>query len=189
MRFLFAILLSMSLVSAFGSDTLSYTQVKIWPDGKYPQVNGHESEPTQPKWVGDPFMDIYLADPSNNNHRMVVCLPGGGYAHLARAHEGNDWAPFFVGLGYNFVVLNYRMPYGNHLIPQSDVYEAMRYLRTHADQLGIDPQAIGIMGHSAGGHLATTVATQAPKYARPNFQILLYPVVTMDETLTHRGSR
>lgn len=171
------------------ADTLQYQQVKIWPDGNYPQVNGHESEPTQEKWVGDPFMDIYLADSTNNTHRMVVCLPGGGYSHLARAHEGSQWAPFFLEQGINFVVLNYRMPYGNHLIPQSDVCQAMRYLRAHAEELAIDPQAIGIMGHSAGGHLATTIATQAPEEARPNFQMLFYPVVTMDEAYTHRGSR
>ena len=202
MKKLFAFIMTMGLcMSAFASegqvsasanadsDTLAYQQVLIWPDGNYPQTNGHEGEPTQEKWVGTPFMDIYLADASNNTHRMVVCLPGGGYSHLARAHEGNQWAPYFISQGINFVVLNYRMPYGNHLIPQSDVIQAMRYLRAHAEEMGVDAQAIGIMGHSAGGHLATTIATHAPKDARPNFQILFYPVVSMDEKYTHRGSR
>lgn len=169
-------------------DTLAYTQVMLWPDGNYPQTNGHENEPAKNNWVGNPFMDVYLAPASNNTGRTVVCLPGGGYSHLARGHEGNDWAPYFIGKGINFVVLNYRMPYGNHLIPQSDVYQGIRYLRQHALELGIDPQQIGIMGHSAGGHLASTVATQAPHDARPNFQILFYPVVTMDLKYTHRGT-
>lgn len=181
-------------------DTLQYQTVMIYPDGNFPQVNGHENDTPmiQPKWTARPFMRIYPAennlpvDPAVKRDSLapvIVCLPGGGYSHLAMEHEGYAWAPHFNAKGFAFVVLNYRMPYGNDTIPQSDVYEGIRYLRSHAQELGIDPQRLVIMGHSAGGHLAATVATHAPEECRPNYQILFYPVVSVDEAITHRGTR
>lgn len=104
-------------------------------------------------------------------------------------HEGYAWRNFFERQGIATVLLNYRMPHGNHLVPASDVYACIRYLKAHARELNIDPNQIGVMGSSAGGHLASTVATHATDDVRPAFQILFYPVITMDASFTHQGSR
>lgn len=185
---LLALLLScLTLTQLMAQD---YQEVWIYPDGNYPEVNGHENDEPRytGRWTAQPFMHIYRADAQKNTGRTVVCLPGGGYSHLSMVNEGSDWAPFFNGLGINFVVLAYRMPYEHHLLPQRDVYDGIRYLKGHASELGLDPAKIGVMGFSAGGHLATTVATHAPVECRPVFQILFYPVVSMDTLVTHRGS-
>ena len=167
-----------------------YKEVWIYPDGNYPELNGHENDipRTTERWTAQPYMHIYRASTDKAAARTVVCLPGGGYSHLSLVNEGSSWAPYFNELGINFVVLAYRMPYGHDQIPQNDVYDGIRYLKAHATELGFDPNDVGIMGFSAGGHLASTVATRAPKDVRPNFQILFYPVISMDTLVTHRGS-
>ncbi len=120
--------------------------------------------------------------------RAVVILPGGGYEHLAMGHEGTDWAPFFNAQGIAAIVLKYRMPHGRCDVPISDAEETIRMVRRQADDWHIDPRQVGIMGFSAGGHLAATVATHAHGDAKPDFQILFYPVITMDRGFTHMGS-
>lgn len=164
--------------------------VYLWPDGNYPVLNGDEGTAVNEKdrWVGKPFMRIFAADSARATGRVVVCLPGGGYAHLSWDNEGYAWAPYFNEMGITLAVLHYRMPRGNHEVPTGDVYEAIRYLRAHASDYHANPNDVGIMGFSAGGHLASTVATHAAPEVRPDFQILFYPVVTMDTTYTHRGS-
>jgi acetyl esterase/lipase len=105
------------------------------------------------------------------------------------AHEGTDWAPFFNQQGIALIVLKYRMPRGNYEVPVSDAEEAIRFVRRNAKQWHIDADQIGIMGSSAGGHLASTIATHSKGEAKPNFQILFYPVVSMEQGTTHKGSR
>lgn len=164
--------------------------VYLWPDG-FPNSNGLEDSipPEKASWVARPFMRVFLPK-GKATGRIVIALPGGGYSHLAKDHEGYDWAPFFNERGIALAVLCYRIPRGVTEVPSSDVYEAIRYVRSQSAAWGINPDEVGIMGSSAGGHLATTVATHATGAAtRPNFQILFYPVVTMDEEFTHRGSR
>ena len=85
-------------------------------------------------------------------------------------------------------MLTYRLPHGNHEVPASDVYQAIRIVKEHAKEWNIDPNQIGVMGSSAGGHLASTVATHAADDVRPAFQILFYPVITMDKRYTHMGT-
>ena len=170
------------------SDTLFYKQIELYPNGDYPQVNGHEGEPNDIWYPKQPFMRIYPADAANNTGRVVVCLPGGAYAFVSIQNEGYRWAPYFHERGITLAVVGYRLPYGNDLIPQGDVYQAFRYLRDNAEEFGINPDDIGVMGFSAGGHLASTVATHAIPELRPKFQILFYPVITMTEK-THGGSR
>ncbi|MDE6556927.1 MAG: alpha/beta hydrolase [Duncaniella sp.] len=133
-------------------------------------------------------MTIYLPD-SNPSGRMIVMLPGGGYAHLAMYHEGIDWVPFFNDRGIAVAVVKYRMPHGNPSVPQTDAMDAIRYIRSHASSLGVNPEDVGLMGFSAGGHLCSTVATHAPADARPDFHILMYPVISMEKGLSHGGSR
>ena len=135
---------------------------------------------------GAAHMLVFLPDQPTG--RAVVCCPGGGYAYLADKHEGTDWAEYFIPRGITFAVVNYRMPHGDRSIPVSDVENAMRTMRDSAAVWRLNPRDIGIMGSSAGGHLASTVATHAPYDLRPDFQILLYPVITMGRG-THAGSR
>lgn len=176
-------------ISLYAQGSNTHKDVYLWPNGM-PNSNGAEEKPigNQEKRVAKPFMRFFMPEAQKATGRVVLALPGGGYSHLAWGHEGYDWAPFFNERGIALVVLNYRMPYGNTELPASDVYEAIRYLRAHAADLKINPNDLGIMGSSAGGHLASTVATHAVEAVRPNFQILFYPVITMDTTFTHRGS-
>ncbi len=131
---------------------------------------------------------VFLPETADAMRRAVLVLPGGAYEHLAIEHEGTDWAPFFNSMGIACVVLKYRMPHGKKEVPISDAEQAMRLIREHATEWKINPNDVGVMGFSAGGHLASTLATHAKKGACPNFQILFYPVVTMDPEFTHKGS-
>lgn len=131
---------------------------------------------------------IYLPEKRVATGRAVVILPGGGYSHLAMNHEGHDWAPFFNQEGVAVVVLKYRMPHGDKRIPIEDAEEAIRMVRRNADRWNINPKDVGIMGSSAGGHLASTIATHSKDAAKPDFQILFYPVITMEPDITHKGS-
>ena len=135
---------------------------------------------------GESVITCFL--PQNPTGRAVVDCPGGGYTHLAMEHEGTDWAPYFNEKGIAYFVLKYRMPNGDRNIPMSDAYNAIKIVRDSADVWNINPYDVGIMGSSAGGHLASTVSTHAPWEVRPNFTILFYPVISMDERVTHKGS-
>ena len=130
-------------------------------------------------------MVVFL--PQQPSGRAVVCCPGGGYAKLSSDHEGTAWAEFFNDRGIAYAVVNYRLPHGDRTLPVADVEQAMRTMRDSAAVWRVHPHDIGIMGFSAGGHLASTVATHAPYALRPDFQILFYPVITMGRG-THRGS-
>ena len=135
---------------------------------------------------GQSELTCYL--PQNPTGRAVVDCPGGGYSHLAMDHEGHQWAEYFNKQGIAFFVLKYRMPKGDRNIPLSDAYQAMRTVRDSAAVWHINKEDVGIMGFSAGGHLASSVSTHAEYDARPNFSILFYPVISMDERITHKGS-
>ena len=126
--------------------------------------------------------------PTQPSGRAIVDLPGGGYSHLAVDHEGHQWADWMNRQGIAFFVLEYRMPKGDRTIPLTDAYRAMTTVRDSATAWRVNPYDVGIMGFSAGGHLASAVSTHAPWAARPNFSILFYPVVSMDERVTHKGS-
>lgn len=153
--------------------------VDLWP--KKPQVKSEDPNDTA-------RVRVFLPNAKEATGRAVVICPGGGYSHLAMEHEGYDWATFFNQEGIAVIVLKYRMPHGNHKVPVSDAEEAIRLVRRNSGNWHINPNDIGIMGSSAGGHLASTIATHSEKDAKPNFQILFYPVITMMPDITHRGS-
>lgn len=155
------------------------TNMELWPKGA-PNSNGDDTDRAE--------LTVYLPDAKKATGRAVVCCPGGGYSHLAMDHEGHQWATFFNNQGIALVVLKYRMPHGNPMITISDAEEAMKTVRRHAVEWHIDRNNVGIMGFSAGGHLASTIATHSTGDAAPNFQILFYPVITMDLGFTHKGS-
>ncbi len=135
---------------------------------------------------GKANMVAYL--PEEPSGRAVVGCPGGGYSHLSMQNEGHDWADYFNSQGIAYFVLTYRMPKGDRSIPMSDAYTAIRTVRDSALSWNINPRDVGMMGFSAGGHLASTVSTHAPFAERPDFSILFYPVVSMNERDTHKGS-
>lgn len=136
----------------------------------------------------DGAANIRVFLPEHPSGRAVVGCPGGGYSHLSMQNEGTDWAEYFNRQGIVYCVLTYRMPKGDRSIPMSDAQNAIRTVRDSADAWHVSPYDVGIMGFSAGGHLASTTATHAPQEARPDFQILFYPVISMDERATHKGS-
>ena len=154
--------------------------VNLWPSGPH-SSNGDPQDMAK--------VTVFLPEEKQASGRAIVICPGGGYTHLAMQHEGTDWAPFFCGQGIAVIVLKYRMPHGNHQVPLEDAEAAIKLVRTNAKAWRIDPQQVGIMGFSAGGHLASTVATHSHGAAAPNFQILFYPVISMEPGTTHQGSR
>lgn len=151
----------------------------LWAGGA-PNDNG-DKEDTAKIWV-------YRPKEADNTGRCVVICPGGGYSHLSMENEGHNWAAFYNNMGITAVVLKYRMPHGNPEVPVSDAEEAIKMVRRNAGAWKIDAGKVGIMGFSAGGHLASTIATHSKGEAKPDFQILFYPVITMMPDITHMGS-
>lgn len=133
-----------------------------------------------------PTIRVYHSEKPNG--AVVIACPGGGYRYLEMNKEGYAFAPWFNERGITFVVLKYRLPAGNPQIPLADAKQAIRLVREHVKEWKIDPQRVGILGSSAGGHLASTLATHFDADTRPDFQILLYPVISMDTAYTHKGS-
>ena len=130
-------------------------------------------------------VEVYL--PERRNGQMIVICPGGGYGELMYRSEGTYAARILTAKGYAVAILCYRMPRGHAIIPITDVQNAFRYLRHHAAGWGISQ--IGIMGMSAGGHLAACASTMyVDSLTRPDFTVLFYPVTTCEEGLVHRGS-
>ena len=164
--------------------------IKLWPDGN-PETD-YVARPTDfqrrvlPEGYMEPKLEVYKAQQPNG-----ICIlecPGGGYTMLSDTHEGRQMADWFNSLGITYCVLEYRMPFGFSQVPIHDAERAMQIIREHSAEWGV--KTIGVMGCSAGGHLASTLATHYTSDAtRPDFQILMYPVITMDKTYTHMGSR
>lgn len=175
--------------------TMLYAQkpvvLTLWPDGA-PNSNGltgteEDLNGGRVANVVNPTVTIYPA--AKPNGVAIVMCPGGGYARLAMNHEGHDMADWFNAQGITYAVLKYRMPNGHDEVPLSDAEQAIRLVRQHAAEWGTDPHRVGIMGASAGGHLAASLATlYSSEETRPDFQILFYPVITMG-IATHGGSR
>lgn len=155
------------------------------------------------KQVTQPTLTAYFADPQKSNGTSVIICAGGAYGYLSIYKEGYKIAEWFNSLGINAFVLKYRLP--NDLImkdksigPLQDAQEAVRIIRRNADKWKLNPNKIGVIGFSAGGHLASTLATHYDDKtytptdtisARPNFSILIYPVISMQNGITHEGSK
>ena len=140
-------------------------ELKVWPNGA-PNSNGitapeEMNSPGRPGKVSEPTLAVYPA--AHPNGMAIIACPGGGYQHLAMNHEGHDMAAWFNAQGITYAVLKYRMPNGHNEVPLSDAQEAIRIMKSHAGEWKINPAQIGIMGASAGGHLASTAATHFDK--------------------------
>jgi acetyl esterase/lipase len=149
-----------------------------------------------------PAITVFLPRTMSQNTPAVVLCPGGGYVQLAMNHEGRQVANYLNSLGIAAFVLRYRLgPRYHHPIELGDAQRAIRTLRSHASDWRLDPSRIGIMGFSAGGHLAMTAATHFQAgpattadavdrvSSRPDFVVLGYPVISMTERWTHQGSK
>ncbi|MBV8039931.1 alpha/beta hydrolase [Bacteroides sp. AN502] len=167
-------------------------ELPLWPAGA-PNSNGltgteEDLEGGRVANVITPSITVYKADKPNGV--AIIMCPGGGYARLAMNHEGHDMAPWLNAQGITYIVLKYRMPNGHYEVPLSDAEQAIRLVRQHAKEWNIRPDRIGIMGASAGGHLAASLATlYSSNETRPDFQVLFYPVISMVPGVTHGGSR
>lgn len=179
--------------------------LKVWPNGA-PNDNGmklpeEKYDGVRVRNVSEAEIYVYLPEKSKNSGAAIVICPGGGYMIEAMDHEGYQMAEWLKENGVAGIVLKYRLPYGNHEIPSGDARQALRIVRSKAQEWGIDPEKIGIAGSSAGGHLASTVGTVFDKgnpassnaleklSSRPDFMLLLYPVITFNEAFGHMGSR
>jgi len=184
-------ILSVMLVATTSLFAQKPIELPLWPNGA-PNSNGlkgaeQEKEKNRISNVTNPTIAVYPA--KNGNGKAIIMCPGGAYSRLAMDHEGHDMASWFNNQGITYVVLKYRLPNGHSDVPLSDAKKAISLVRQHAAEWGVDIHKVGIMGASAGGHLASTLATHFTADTRPDFQILLYPVITMDKTYTHNGSR
>ncbi|WP_211259724.1 alpha/beta hydrolase [Pseudalgibacter alginicilyticus] len=153
--------------------------------------------------VSQPTITVFLADSTISNGTGLVICPGGAYSHLSINKEGFSVAKWLNSIGISAFVLKYRLPSDAIMIdksigPLQDAQQAMKLVRLHSKKWHLNPNKIGIMGFSAGGHLAATLSTRyAEKLlptldsisAKPNFSILIYPVISMKDEMTHINSR
>lgn len=188
MRRLLSIIVSLVTAISFAQQPV---ELPLWPDGA-PNSSGltGEEQETRPHFVTNvthPTLTVY--HPEKPNGMAIIMCPGGGYRGLGMDGEGYDMAPWFCGQGITYMVLKYRMPNGHWEVPVSDAEQAIRMVRQHAKEWNVNPYKVGLMGASAGGHLTATLATHYNSETRPDFQILLYPVISMVPGITHGGSR
>lgn len=182
------------VMSLFFSKSISQEKILLYPQGA---TESNELK-TEEKWrdkdflldISEPRMYAYPASKENNCGTAVLICPGGGYSGVSAVKEGAEIAKWFNELGVSTFVLYYRMPNGHYEIPLKDAQTALSIIHKRSREWKINKKKIGIMGFSAGGHLASTVGTHfKTKAERPAFMLLAYPVVTMNKDLTHKGSR
>lgn len=188
------LLFILAIIPMFGSQLHAQEKILLYPTGA-PDSNGiTESEQFLRAdflvKVSEPRMMHYPAPDSLATGMAILLCPGGGYTGVSIVKEGDEIAKWFNQLGVSVFVLYYRMPNAHRHIPLKDAHTALKMIHHSASEWNIQTHKIGIMGFSAGGHLAATASNYlACTPYRPAFQILGYPVITMDSTFTHRGSR
>lgn len=202
---------NLALIFALCTSVATAQWNNLWPGeapGAKPRPAG--SETNKDGRLGDieiPQYQVYLPDAGKATGAAVVIFPGGGYGILAANHEGHDYAKWLNERGIAGIVVKYRVSGNPALgyqfpVPFLDARRAIRTVRAKAGEWGIDPQKVGVMGSSAGGHLASLCTTRFAdsfpeegkdaidqQNCRPDFSILIYPVISMDTTVSHSGSR
>ncbi|MER3428345.1 MAG: alpha/beta hydrolase [Pyrinomonas sp.] len=187
-----AIAFALCLTSKMLAQAPSPKVVALWPDGA-PAAAGKEEKDV-------PTLAIYL--PPKSIGTSLIVFPGGGYVALAMDHEGKQVAEWLNSYGIAAFVLKYRLaPRYRHPAPLQDAQRAIRYVRFHAREWGLSPDRIGVLGFSAGGHLAATTGTHFDAgnadaadpvermSSRPDFLVLAYPVISFTAPFSHVGSR
>ena len=135
-----------------------------------------------------PYLTVFKAEGQKTKTAVMICS-GGSYGRTADGVEGIPAAMLLAQNGITAFLLDYRLPEGNDSIPLIDAQACTRYIRAHGKFYGIEPDKIGAMGFSAGGHLVSTLETHFDRGSRPDFGVLVYPVISMTEELTHHRSR
>jgi acetyl esterase/lipase len=146
---------------------------KLWPDDN----------------ASDAEIFVHYPSASDSLSPAILICPGGGYEWLSIDHEGHDMAKWYASQGFVAVVLKYRLPRGNHTIPLSDAEKAIAFIRDNAGKWNVDTHKTGVVGSSAGGHLAASLSNLAAPQNRPDFAVLYYPVISFDDSITHKGSK
>ena len=139
--------------------------------------------------IAEPELHVFPAARKKNTGIAAIICPGGGYRGLALGAEGHFCAEYLASVGITGMVLQYRLPFGDKTIPMEDIHAAMAYARVHAEELGFSPDRLGVIGFSAGGHLAALASSlyaDDPVSTRPDFTVLFYPVTSMEKR--KRGS-
>ena len=195
------------LICIMGNVSAQNEIIIIWPENvpnsiyaaDYQEVYNKNKD--QLSKVTNPTLTVF--EPENPNGTSVIICPGGGYQYLAINKEGYKTAEWFNSMGITAFVLKYRLPSdeimeNKSVGPLQDAQKAVRYIRKHAEKRNLDPNKIGVLGYSAGGHLAASLSTKYDEVvyenvddtsARPNFSLLIYPVISMKDDITHKGSR
>lgn len=191
------------LILSAGALLAQAAELPLWPEG-VPGARDIGAEVRKDGYINNtsvPTLSIVPAAVDRRNGTAVIIAPGGGYVRQSAAREGYQYANWLSTLGITSFVLNYRMQEFGHPAPLQDVLRAVRLVRSRAAEFGIDPARIGVMGSSAGGHLAASAGTLFDHplgrtgaaldaaSARPDFLILMYPVITLDGPAAHMGSR
>lgn len=196
---LLSIFMILGLTAISSSAVENGVEIKLYPQGE-PESNGLDSKSFDYKeymeknlpgvQAAEAAYYVYLPQ-GKATGQAVLILPGGGYRRTAMDHEGHMVAKWLNENGIAAVVLRYRMPNGlHHEIPLLDAQRTYALMRENAAKWGFDPNKIGVMGFSAGGHLASSVSTHfTTAEQRPAFSILFYPVITMMDGTLHKGSR
>lgn len=188
-KLLFIVFFAMNFFMTFAQE-----KIMLYPEGMAESNEIKVSESFRdPEFIiniTEPRILAFPATKENSSGTAVLICPGGGYSGVSQIKEGSEFAKWFNDLGVSAFVLYYRMPNGHYEIPLNDAQKALAIIHQRAKEWNINKNKIGVMGFSAGGHLASTVGTHfKSKIERPAFMILGYPVVTMDSTYTHKGSR
>lgn len=150
--------------------------------------------------VAQPELAVYFPEEATANHMAIMICPGGGYGILAIEHEGHAIARWYRDKGYLAAVLKYRLPEEELLnepwkVPLTDAIQGIKIIRRNAKEWNINPKKVGVLGFSAGGHLASSLSVhgeigdEQSISSKPDFSVLIYPVISLDTTITHQGSR
>jgi acetyl esterase/lipase len=200
-----ATILAVLAIAAIDSTAQERTMIPIWPEGVPGAIpNGGPErilDGGRIENIHNPTLTLYLAPNGVSTGTAVIVCPGGSYARLAFEHEGRAVAEWLNSIGVSAFLLKYRLREYGHPAPLRDVLRSVRLLRDGAAKWRIEPQRIGVIGFSAGGHLAATAGTlfDAPEgrtgapidtiSARPDFIIAIYPVITFRPPYAHEGSK
>ncbi|MGJ5643074.1 alpha/beta hydrolase [Formosa sp. S-31] len=207
--FVYLLCLSLGMITSVYSQNIK--TIPLW-ETEIPNSISNSNYKEAPEYDNDilsstsrvttPTLTVYTPAPETANGTAVVVCPGGGYSHLAMNKEGLKVGSWLSQLGITVFVLKYRLPSDDIMTnktigPLQDAQEAVRYARRHAKNYHLNPDKIGVLGFSAGGHLASTLSTHYNDAvyqhdnisARPDFSILIYPVISMKDGITHQGSK
>ena len=193
----------MMVFASAGVQAKKPLQMPVWPNGAPDsnELSGAERGRACIGNISEASMSVYLPEKAKATGAAMVIAPGGGYEVVCSGSEGVPAAKLLVARGIVAVLVKYRIPNGHHEIPANDIRRVIRTVRANAKEWGVDVNRVGVMSFSAGGHLASTVATVFDSgvgqsvdpierhSSRPDAAVLIYPVISMADGVTHKGSR